>query len=418
MASRSPRREFDIAIIGGGVAGSSAAITLQNMGYASVLVEREPRFRDRVRGEACHPWGVRELMALDLKRFVDDIGGLELPVWTRYENRLPEEPFSWADAFKGSPPEIGFNHAELQTALLQGAITSGVTVCQPARADIARSHDGWMLSIETADGSVAACAGFLIAADGKTSSTRRLWGAEPDIDEQHHAFGGMLVRGIRLPDHSAHQGFHASGFSMLFPQGNDRWRVYYVCPTEVGATFVGDDRVERYLEACAACYPEGAFADAEPAGPLAFFPNSHQGCTRINGPLAVAIGDAAGAPDPSQGHGMSLVWRDVRVLRDLFQSVEFSEIPAEFARQRSAYEAVLRTHARWVEVLTTETSDEAMARRAQVETARAADPSALGYAALFALGPDGLPTDDDARSRFFGEHLAPNPVSLLEMLDK
>ena len=110
--------QVDIAIVGGGIAGSSLAITMQRAGWSTALIEREPAFRDRVRGEACHPWGVKELLELDLMPFVRQIGGLELHTWTRYKNREQELQFRWDDAFPGTPPEIGFNHPELQEALL------------------------------------------------------------------------------------------------------------------------------------------------------------------------------------------------------------------------------------------------------------------------------------------------------------
>lgn len=411
-------QHVDIAIIGGGVAGSSAAIVLQNAGWRTAVVEREPVFRDRVRGDACHPWGVRELIELDLKKYVDDMGGVELPLWTRYENRQPQEPLEWAAAFPGSPPEIGFNHPELQERLLQAAEEAGARVFRPARANVARMRDGWTLSIEREETSIPLTADFLIAADGKNSATRKMWGSESWHDDPHHSFSGMLVTGLDLPENSAHQGFYESGFSMIFPQGQDRWRVYYVGPSDDVHTFSGKERIPVFLEACAACFPEGAFENAREAGPLALFPNAHMGCTRIDGPRAIAIGDAAGAGDPSQGHGMSLVWRDVRVLRDLLATTALIDVPAAFAEQRRAYEHVLRTHAVWVSPLTTRTDDEAMALKAQVEKARAEDPTALGYAAIFAMGPDGLPTDDNARARFFGEHLSQDPIVFRPKLDK
>ncbi len=409
---------IDIAIIGGGVAGSSAAITLQREGYSTAVIEREAIFRDRVRGEACHPWGVRELIELGLKSFVHDIGGLDLPNWTRYRDREMESTFAWADVFPGSPPEIGFNHPQLQEALLQGATDAGASVFRPARADIARQRDGWLLQVQQDDSLTDIHAQFLIAADGKNSATRRLWGGETVSDPPHHQFGGLLVRDIDLPQDSAHQGFHSAGFTMLFPQGNDLWRLYYVCPTEEARSFIGATRVQDFIDACAACLPENALARATPEGPLAFFPNNHVSSTHIHGPNAVAIGDAAGAGDPSQGHGMSLVWRDVRVLRDILRSHDFTEGPAEYAKLRRKYEHVLRTHAAWVAPLTTDTSELAIALQAQVEDARAQDGSALGYAGIFANGPDNLPTDDESRALFFGEHLTSSPIRIPTPLDK
>lgn len=408
----------DIAIIGGGVAGSSAAITLQRAGFTTAVIEREPVFRDRVRGEACHPWGVRELIDLQLLPFMEAAGGRPLPTWTRYEDRRVASTFAWSEAFAGAPPEYGFSHPRLQDVLIDGAREAGSLVYRPARAEIARHGDGWLLQVERDDATTTLHAGFLIAADGKNSSTRKLWGAETIADPAWHQFGGLLVRDVSLDPDSAHQGFHAAGFSMLFPQGNDRWRLYYVCPAEAARAFSGEHRVQAFIEACAATLPAGALEHAQPEGPLAFFPNNHVGTSRINGPRAVAIGDAAGAGDPSQGHGMSLVWRDVRVLRDVLTTFPLDVVPAEFSRQRRLYEHVLRTHAAWVAPLTTGTDELALALQSQVEHAREADGTALGFTGIFANGPDFLPTDDASRAIFFGEHLTSTPVRIEIPLDK
>ena len=56
----------DVAIVGGGVAGASLAAVLATTGMGVALIEREPCFRDRVRGESIHPWGVREADRLGL----------------------------------------------------------------------------------------------------------------------------------------------------------------------------------------------------------------------------------------------------------------------------------------------------------------------------------------------------------------
>nr|MDP9471953.1 hypothetical protein [Chloroflexota bacterium] len=57
----------------------------------------------------------------------------------------------------------------------------------------------------------------------------------------------------------------------------------------------------------------------------------------------------------------------------------------------------------WAAQLTTETGPEADARRERVARAREQDPTAGGFAAIFAAGPEGLVADEAARRRFFGE---------------
>jgi len=57
---------YDAVIVGGGLAGSSLAARLAKHGKRVLVLERTRQFRDRVRGEGMHSWGVPELRALGL----------------------------------------------------------------------------------------------------------------------------------------------------------------------------------------------------------------------------------------------------------------------------------------------------------------------------------------------------------------
>jgi flavin-dependent dehydrogenase len=46
---------YDVAIVGCGLAGSSLPLALAKRGTDVVVLEREPQFRDRVRGEGMLP---------------------------------------------------------------------------------------------------------------------------------------------------------------------------------------------------------------------------------------------------------------------------------------------------------------------------------------------------------------------------
>src|SRR5215208_3981623 len=100
----------DVAIVGGGVAGSSLAAVLAEAGLGVVVIEREKGFRDRVRGESIHPWGVAEAEKLGLLSVLRAAGARELPVWQRYADRVPNEPSRWDDNFPGSLGEWSIYH--------------------------------------------------------------------------------------------------------------------------------------------------------------------------------------------------------------------------------------------------------------------------------------------------------------------
>ena len=53
MASRA----YDLIIVGGGLAGAALARVMAEDGHAVLVLERETRMKDRVRGELMWPWG-------------------------------------------------------------------------------------------------------------------------------------------------------------------------------------------------------------------------------------------------------------------------------------------------------------------------------------------------------------------------
>ena len=57
---------YDVIIVGGGLGGSALAKNLAERKISVLLVEREPAFKDRVRGEQMHPWGVTDARALGI----------------------------------------------------------------------------------------------------------------------------------------------------------------------------------------------------------------------------------------------------------------------------------------------------------------------------------------------------------------
>jgi 2-polyprenyl-6-methoxyphenol hydroxylase-like FAD-dependent oxidoreductase len=248
---------------------------------------------------------------------------------------------------------------------------------------------------------------LVVGADGGRSATRRWLAAATRSDPIHHAIGGCLLDRVALDAGSTHQAYPPGAMVAIFPQGGGRARAYLVCDPARAAGFRGPGAAGAFVAACAAALPEGALGASRPAGPAGFFPGIDVWPDRVAGDGLVLVGDAAGANDPSQGHGLSLAFRDARELRDLIlDGSDWTAAIAAFAERRVAYVAPLRAHARWAGLLTTEQGPEADARRERVARARETDPNAGGFAGIYAFGPDGLVADEAARRRFFGEEPA------------
>ena len=49
--------DYDIITVGGGLGGAALATVMAKHGARVLVLERQVKFKDRVRGEAIHPWG-------------------------------------------------------------------------------------------------------------------------------------------------------------------------------------------------------------------------------------------------------------------------------------------------------------------------------------------------------------------------
>lgn len=397
----SGEKNYDVVVVGGGLAGSSLAGVLARAGLGVAVVEREAQFRDRVRGEFTWPWGVGEAKRTRLEEPLLRAGGIELPELHVYEN----QSLSNVESLDGFAM-MSFSHPRLQEELLSWAEEQGATIYRPAKAVGIDWSPGPEVTIESHDGSTTLRARLVVGADGRHSVVRRWIEAETLTDPEHHRFGGTVVRGLKgtwqvLSDAST----PGLGF-FWFNQGEETARMYLRMPAGTLHESRADRGFAEFARVAARVMPEGVLDGAEGAGPVAFFPNSNIWASQVAGREIVLIGDAAGSADPSWGRGTSLLFRDVRELSELLlDDDDWAAAIAEFGRRRTRYYSVIRAYDRWTTLHGAEVGDEADRRRERRNRAKELDPTLGGYKLIELQGPDGLVADEAARRHFFGEDL-------------
>jgi flavin-dependent dehydrogenase len=173
---REERREqvphWDVAVIGGGPAGSTAATLLADAGYRVQLLEkaRHPRFHI---GESLLPANLRLFERLGVSEAVREIGIVKPAaefVSPQHGDRL--ERFAFAQAWdKSMPYAYQVRRSQLDEILLRNAAAHGADVvegCQVRDVEFLEDGSGALLSATRDDGQAYRCrARFVVDASGR-----------------------------------------------------------------------------------------------------------------------------------------------------------------------------------------------------------------------------------------------------------
>jgi 2-polyprenyl-6-methoxyphenol hydroxylase-like FAD-dependent oxidoreductase len=398
--------EYDVITVGGGLAGSALGKSLGEGGMKVLVLERETVFKDRVRGEQMHPWGVAELRQLGLYGMLLQTCGHELPWWDMF---LWPQQIAHRDLTVTTPqgaPEFSFYHPAMQEVLVQVAENAGAKVRRGVHVSGVEPGSTPRVLLETDRGKTEAVNGRLVVGcDGRRSMVRQWAVFKVHHDPPGQCIAGLLFEDSRAPtEDTSHVVLNSQlGREVaLFPQGRGRLRAYLICQSSEETRFQAEKDIPRFIEesvktgAPAECY-EGAM----PHGPLATFDCADTWVSHPYRDGVALVGDAAASNDPSYGEGLSLTVRDVRVLRDhLLRGADFDRAGQAYAEEHDHYYGVIHDVTRWFTQMFLEQGPAAEARRARALPLIAQDQTRIPDH-MFS-GPE-LPFDETVRQRFFGE---------------
>jgi flavin-dependent dehydrogenase len=161
---------WDVAVIGGGPAGSTAAAFAAKAGLKTLLIDRAVFPREKVCGDCLNPgcWEVFNQLGVAAEIAALPSAHLRWVAFTNLRGCRIEHQFPNA-----GPPETGLRRSALDHALLLNAEKSGAEIWQGE--PVTGVERGWLIKT----GRRQVRTRFLVAADGRNSSVARFLGAFP-----------------------------------------------------------------------------------------------------------------------------------------------------------------------------------------------------------------------------------------------
>jgi 2-polyprenyl-6-methoxyphenol hydroxylase-like FAD-dependent oxidoreductase len=393
----------EIVIVGGGIAGMSAASVLARDGREVTVLEASLDYEDRVRGESMLPWGVAEAEELGVLQTLIEADARLTETWVHYDPLLPTD-VSLANRIPAGlmlprvSGSLNLRHPEACEALAKLASGDGarvergvsrVAVRRGPRPEVtAQSSTGETLELHPR---------LVVGADGRNSMVRRQIGIELERHQATHMISGVIVDG--LDDLEIDHDFLATTddlFMASFRQHHGQVRVY-LCPgMKEKNRFAGRNGMAEFLRSANfGCLPFGdRLATANPIGPLATYPGDDTWTPQPYLHGVVLIGDAAGHNSPIIGQGLSIAMRDARSVRDAIRSGE--QLPAAFApyaAERMERMRRLRTAAIFMASMAAEDCANRVARRAKFFELQQREPLMMAMMAGMFAGPENAPAE-------------------------
>jgi flavin-dependent dehydrogenase len=221
--------DYDLIAIGGGLAGASLARAMAEEGAKVLVLEREDRFKDRVRGEFLLPWGVAESRALGLHDLLIGRCGHDIPWLVTYFEGSVADRRHLPSTNPNETASLSFSHPAMQEALVQAAAAAGATVYRAAKVTHLEPGYPPHIRVRHHKHDERLQARLIVGADGRNGSTRQWGGFHAHLDPERLIVAGVELQGLAISGEASHFFLNPSLSQGAFAcqTGEERFRCYF-----------------------------------------------------------------------------------------------------------------------------------------------------------------------------------------------
>lgn len=307
--------QFDLIIVGGGLAGASLAVALRDSRLRIALVETRPPVRPAgwdARVYAVSPANVAFLESIGVWKHLDSQRISPIRAMQVYGDAGGQLEFS---AFQAGVPDLGcilessLMACELWEGLKRQANLSLFVPHRPAALEF--SHEAAVLQLD--DGQRLS-APLLVGADGRDSWVREAAGLS--AVNRHYGEKGVVANfAVEKPHQNvAWQWFRDDGVLAWLPLPGNRISIVWSTPDMAADALCAlseDVLCEKVAEAGG-----NVLGKLSLLTPPAAFPLRLMRVPDMVAPRLALVGDAAHGIHPLSGHGINLGFQDVQVLAE------------------------------------------------------------------------------------------------------